>query len=56
MIKGFEGVIWQGMGLLDATYCALVTLSFSAIFIGFSILKFQSTNQHTSTDGVGSCN
>ena len=56
MIKGFEGVIWQGMGLLDATYCALVTLFFSAIFIGFSILKFQSTNQHTSTDGVGSCN
>ena len=56
MIKGFEGVIWQGMGLLDATYCALVTLSFSAIFIGFSILKFQSTNQNTSTDGVGSCN
>ena len=56
MIKGFEGVIWQGMGLLDATYCALVTLFFSAIFIGFSILKFQSTNQQSSTDGVGSCN
>ncbi len=56
MIKGFEGVIWQGMGLIDASYCALVTLFFSAIFIGFSILKFQSTNQQSSTDGVGSCN
>ena len=56
MIKGFEGVIWQGMGLIDGSYCALVTLFFSAIFIGFSILKFQSTNQQSSTDGVGSCN
>ena len=56
MIKGFEGVIWQGMGLVDASYCALVTLLFSTAFIGFSILKFQSTNQHSSTDGVGSCN
>lgn len=56
MIKGFEGVIWQGMGLLDASYCALVTLLFSTAFIGFSILKFQSTNQQSSTDGVGSCN
>jgi len=56
MIKGFEGVIWQGMGLIDASYCALVTLFFSTIFIGFSILKFQSTNQQSSTDGVGSCN
>ena len=56
MIKGFEGVIWQGMGLIDASSCALVTLFFSAIFIGFSILKFQSTNQQSSTDGVGSCN
>ncbi len=56
MIKGFEGVIWQGMGLIDASYCGLVTLFFSAIFIGFSILKFQSTNQQSSTDGVGSCN
>ena len=55
MIKGFEGVIWQGMGLLDASYCALVTLLFSTAFIGFSILKFQSTNQQSSTDGVGSC-
>lgn len=56
MIKGFEGVIWQGMGLLDASFCALVTLLFSTAFIGFSILKFQSTNQQSSTDGVGSCN
>lgn len=56
MIKGFEGVIWQGMGLVDASYCALVTLLFSTAFIGFSILKFQSTSQHSSTDGVGSCN
>ncbi len=56
MIKGFEGVIWQGMGLLDATYCALVTLFFSAIFIGFSVLKFQSTKPHSASNGVGSCN
>lgn len=56
MIKGFEGVIWQGMGLVDASYCALITFLFSTAFIGFSILKFQSTNQHSSTDGVGSCN
>lgn len=56
MIKGFEGVIWQGMGLLDAMYCALVTLLFSMIFIGFSILKFQSFDQSSASNGVGTCN
>ncbi len=53
MVRGFEGVTWQGMGLLDASFCALVTLLFSFSFILFSILRFQIASSNYPADGVG---
>ncbi len=52
MIKGFEGVIWQGMGFFDASICALVTFVFSLAFLGFAMMKFQSANPQSVSDGV----
>jgi ABC-2 type transport system permease protein len=51
--RGFAGVTWQGMGVVEALHCAAVVVGFSAAFLGLALWGFARAEARMIHEGVG---